>query len=221
MQEELESLLYSRSLFPLISESFISSSPLKCLFLFIESSIVIWKRDPKNHEKNPVNPSSLWEGSVFSSILSSFTKERNLDGALSDVGEPSLWGLTISKDEDKICNNDGKCTIPLYEYLFFISGGPFAIYCFQSGYYQLFYGGSISPVGNTLKPINTSVSIWRRTLHCFNLSSLSLWPNHSDSAKGVRFGSFCVDATDFWSFPWTTLFHGPFLLGHPFTPRIM
>lgn len=72
----------------------------------------------KTVKKNSVNPSSLWKGYVFSSTGSIFTKDGNLDGEFFNVGEPSLWGLTIPSAENWICNGYGKCTIPWYEYLF-------------------------------------------------------------------------------------------------------
>lgn len=69
-------------------------------------------------KKDSVNPFSPWEGCVFSSTVSIFIKEGNLNGAFSDVGEMSLCAITISSTEDRICNEYGNCTIPLYEYLF-------------------------------------------------------------------------------------------------------
>lgn len=65
-----------------------------------------------------INPSSPRESSIFSSTVSIFAKKGNLDRAFSDVGERSLWGLTILDDENRICNEHGNCIIPLYEYLF-------------------------------------------------------------------------------------------------------
>lgn len=47
-----------------------------------------------------VNLSSPLEGYVYSSTVSIFTKAGDFNGAFFDVGESSLWGLTIPGDEE-------------------------------------------------------------------------------------------------------------------------
>ncbi|KAI5412499.1 hypothetical protein KIW84_057245 [Lathyrus oleraceus] len=79
------------------------------------------------------NSSSSWESFIFSSTVSVFTKEGNLDRAFFDIGQLSLWGLTIPDDEDKICNEYDYYIIPLYEYLFSFLGVCLSFTTFEVG----------------------------------------------------------------------------------------
>lgn len=88
------------------------------------------KRPPKYVKKDLVNPYSLWEGYVFSLSASIFTKEGNLDGEFSDVGEPSPR-RAVPRTKDKIYNEYGNCTIHLYEYIFSSMGVRLSFIAFE------------------------------------------------------------------------------------------
>lgn len=70
------------------------------------------KKSLKTVRGNLVNLSSHWEGSIYSSFVSIFTKEGSLDMALFEVGESLFQGLTSLGDDDRICSEYGKCTTP-------------------------------------------------------------------------------------------------------------
>lgn len=97
------------------------------------------KRSRKTVKRNLVNPSmpsSSWKGSIYSSTISIFTGEGRLNGAFSDVGKLSLWGLTIPGEDDRICNEYGNCNIPLYKYLFTTLGVCFPFTAFEGGVFN-------------------------------------------------------------------------------------
>lgn len=163
-----------------------------------------------------LNPSSPWEGYVFSSTVSIFTKYRNLDGAFSDVGELLLWGLTIPGNDDRICNEYGNCTIPIYEYLFFrFWGSVFPLLLSKwvlSTIIWWIHLNFIPPVGHMLSLISIGVSMWREN-HLPSYSFISF-----ATTKATRSGSFCADNTYFRHFSRTTFLHIEILFGHPFHP---
>lgn len=73
------------------------------------------QKDVKGNHKNSLFP---WEGSVYSSTMTIFTKEGSLDKEFLEVGEPSLWGSTTPVEDGRICSEYGGCIIPLYKCVF-------------------------------------------------------------------------------------------------------
>lgn len=98
---------------------------------------------------DPVDSSLPWEGFLYSLNVSIFTKEGNLNKVFSKVGESSLWGLTIPSEDERICNDYGNCTMPLYKYIFSTLG-----VCFPFTTFEISVLNYLKEVPSQLHPIS-------------------------------------------------------------------
>ncbi|KAI5407158.1 hypothetical protein KIW84_053419 [Lathyrus oleraceus] len=139
------------------------------------------KKSQKIVEMELVNPSSPWEGSIYSPIISIFSKEGSLNIAYFEVGELSLWGLTILGEDDIVCSEYDNLTIPLYEYLFKTLGVHLPFTIFEEG-----------------------ESLCRSVF-----SSFSLQPGYSCSTKRAGVGPVSTEDTYFQNLSRITTFRKP------------
>lgn len=109
------------------------------------------KKSQKIVEMELVNLSSPWEGSIYSPIISIFSKEGSLNIAYFEVGELSLWGLTILGEDDIVCSEYDNLTISLYEYLFKTLGVHLPFTIFEEGVfnYLMVASSQIDPTTST------------------------------------------------------------------------
>ena len=59
---------------------------------------------------------------VYSSTVSFFFIDGNIDGVFLEIGPSYDWGVLTSDENEKLCSEYGNCTIPFYECIFSILG---------------------------------------------------------------------------------------------------
>lgn len=104
-------------------------SSLGIYSLFLNLLTRYGKKISENSEKESGDPLSLWEGSVFSPIVSIFTKEGNLNGEFSDMVNHCFGGLLFLVKKTKFLMS--MVNVPLLcMSMSFRIWGPFFLYCF-------------------------------------------------------------------------------------------
>lgn len=63
-----------------------------------------------------------WADLVYSSTISIFAREGNLDGTFLNVGPSLDWGVLTPGENERVYNEYGYCAILLYECIFSILG---------------------------------------------------------------------------------------------------
>lgn len=81
-------------------------------------------------EKSKKGVCASWKDSVYSSSVSVFAREGNLDGAFLEVVPYLDWGALTFDENERICNEYGDYAIPFYECIFSIQGLrlPFTVF---------------------------------------------------------------------------------------------
>lgn len=80
------------------------------------------KKSHKSAKKSQKNAQSLWMDSVYSSTISIFVRDGNLDGAFLEVVSSSDWGVLTPSDNVRICSEYDNYIILFYECTFSILG---------------------------------------------------------------------------------------------------
>lgn len=129
------------------------------------------------------------------------------------MGKSLLWGLTTPSEDDRIWNEYGNCTIPVYEYLFSTLGVCLPFTAFEVG---VFNYRMVAPsqlhclVRRTQRSIDTGMNIKRETLCHLVFSPLSLPLGYFDSAKRIVASPLGANDTYFWRFSWLAAFCGEY-----------
>lgn len=90
-------------------------------FLLIFHFYVFGKNNiHQNSQKLQKNARSSWVDFVYTSVVSFFAREGNLDETFLDVGPFMNWGVLAPSKNERICSEYGDCVNPFYERIFSI-----------------------------------------------------------------------------------------------------